>query len=231
MPSNNSRRSKHWREKKKSFWGSFLLKYGLYTDRRRSGLWQLRQQGRRKCQSCFLLFLWYYLDPIKCVNFRYKQLEMGPEKCDGIIEMWAVLLGCAFLTAVSLCDGCTNLAPSLVASSRKCALCLMHGFHSYVFICSGRAFSAVKSLWNRDFTVCWTSGPLDNQGPGCRGVMCSAGSWIFRLSLCSACLGHQSCWVLSISLLLQNMSNLHSTFSAHWVWKDVSKQARKPFLS
>lgn len=83
---------KQWQQKK--FWGSFLLKYGLDTERRRSGLWWPRQQGRRKCQSCFLLFLWYYLDPIKCVNFRHKQLEMGPAKCDDIIEMWAVLLSC-----------------------------------------------------------------------------------------------------------------------------------------
>lgn len=143
------------------------------------------------------------------------------------LSCWA-----AFLTVVSLCDGCADPPSSLGESFFKYVLCLMHGFNSYVFICSGRMFSAVKSLWNWDFTVHWTSGPcsgpLNNQGPVSSGAMCSAGSWICSWSVCSACWGHRSCYVLGTSLPLKNVSNPHCTLlSAHWVWRDASKQERK----
>lgn len=152
------------RGKRKCFGGSFPLKYGLHADRSRSGLQLLRRQRRRKCQGCFLLFLWCYLDPIKYVKFRYKQLEMGPEK--NVMTLPKGGLSCwAHLTVVPCRDGHKDPPSSLGESVFKSALCLMPGFNSYVFICSGRMFSAVKSLRNWDFTACWTSCPLNNQGP------------------------------------------------------------------
>lgn len=76
------------------------------------------------------------------------------------LSCWA-----AFLSAVSLCDGWPDPSSSLGDSFFTCALCLMHWFNSYVFICTGRVFSAVKSLWNQDFKACWTLHSLNNQSP------------------------------------------------------------------
>lgn len=100
------------------------------------------------------------------------------------LSCWA-----AFLSVVSLCDGWPDPPSSLVESFFTCALCLMHGFNSYVFICTGRMFSAVKSLWNQDFTVCWTLHSLNNQGP-VPLVQCALQA---AGSAAGGCAQHQSC--------------------------------------
>lgn len=172
-------------------------------------------RGGEQSQGCFLLFLWPYLDPIKCVNSRYKQLE---RKCGNIIAMWAVLLSHISPHSFTLWR---VHRPSLQCggnhSQSVCGAWCMDLTHLYLLVV-GECFQ----LWNPceiaislhvELHALWITGVLFQ--------WCSAGRWLFRQSLCSGCWGHQSCYTQGTSVLLKNASHPQCTFVfAPWVWRD-----------